>query len=208
MIICVRGAKGGSGTSSLSACLAVAAAREGLNPIALDLDPQGSLSTWAAAREAQGIFDVEVAVANTASLPRLLASLQGRTVILDTPPHSPDTGRKAVTAADVIVVPTEQGGFDLAAIASAAELLRIVRRPVVTVLNRVQASVPTQRATYDFLAGLDMPVRAEVGLRVALRYAVSQGRGVHECQKPTHKSCLEIDNLWRAVKAAAISQES
>ena len=60
-VIVLANRKGGSGRSTLTAHLAVAAHAAGQGPVAVcDLDPQGSLTAWANDREAGDVAVVEL----------------------------------------------------------------------------------------------------------------------------------------------------
>src|SRR3954470_11293980 len=53
-LVVVAGTKGGCGKTTTATNLLVAALRSGVNAAGIDLDPQGSLRTWAADRTRQG----------------------------------------------------------------------------------------------------------------------------------------------------------
>src|SRR3954462_8234596 len=53
-LVVVAGTKGGCGKTTTATNLLVAALRSGVDAAGIDLDPQGSLRTWAADRTRQG----------------------------------------------------------------------------------------------------------------------------------------------------------
>ena len=84
-IITIAMQKGGVGKSTLVRSLAVAAARDGLSVLILDMDAQQSVSQWGERREAE----MPVVVFSTENeLPRRLEQAKGAAdlVIIDTPP--------------------------------------------------------------------------------------------------------------------------
>src|SRR6476660_768724 len=67
--------KGGSGKTTLAACVAVAAAGSGEKVIALDFDLQGSLTRWGQRRAANSPCKIAIEQFETARLGRLGALL-------------------------------------------------------------------------------------------------------------------------------------
>ncbi len=105
--------KGGSGKSTIASSLAVAAREAEEKVCVVDMDPQGSLASWARTRAAG---DIEVIASGAARLPDLLASLERKGVtlaILDTPGAEGAASSAAMRAADLNIVPSRPSLFDL-----------------------------------------------------------------------------------------------
>jgi len=137
--------KGGSGKTTLSTTLAVAAEAHGLTTAILDLDKQASAAIWGD-RRAGGIPAVEPAQA-----PRLggyleQAKKQGaHLVILDTPPEAADVAAAAAAAADAVLIPCRPSGFDLDAVGASVRIARTAgKQPFVVVY-----AAPVQGAETD-----------------------------------------------------------
>ena len=84
-VITIAMQKGGVGKSTLARSLAVAAARDGLSVLIVDMDAQQSISQWAERREADMpvvVFSTENELAKKLAQAKEAADL----VIIDTPP--------------------------------------------------------------------------------------------------------------------------
>jgi chromosome partitioning protein len=98
--------KGGSGKTTLSLNLAIAAMGAGKQAVVIDLDPQQSAARWARVRHA----DAPVIISGHApNLPRLLLHQAGSAdlVIIDTAPVSESASLAAAKAADLILIPCQ-----------------------------------------------------------------------------------------------------
>ena len=97
--------KGGAGKTTLACGLAVASEQEGLVTALVDLDPQGSASTWASLR----IADTPAVISgHAAQLPTLLTAARdagAKFAIIDTAPHSTDAALAAAHAANLVLIP-------------------------------------------------------------------------------------------------------
>ena len=106
--------KGGSGKSTLASSLAVAAHDSKERVCVVDMDPQGSLISWAKKR---GVDDIAVVAAGAARLPAALALLRGKgftLAIIDTPGAEGPASAAAMIAADLNIIPSRPSLFDLA----------------------------------------------------------------------------------------------
>ena len=109
----------------------------------IDLDPQGSASTWGELR------DDDTPIVKSTQPPQLEAVLSAaaaksvtRTVI-DTPPHTSDAALTAGRAADLIIIPCQPATADLHAIKSTIDIARLAHRPVVVLINRALVKHPS-----------------------------------------------------------------
>ena len=105
--------KGGAGRTTLAASLAVAAAQAGERVIALDLDPQASLTRWGKRREAANTPNkVMIEPLEGERLPRLRAIVEGLAgvgftiAIFDTSGADSAAARFVTEAADLCLLPT------------------------------------------------------------------------------------------------------
>jgi chromosome partitioning protein len=140
--IAVMSQKGGTGKTTLTLHLAVAAVRKGLAVAVLDLDPQASASGWkdSRAEEAPSVTSIQSS--------RLTKSLEGAALggaalaILDTAPHAMDGALAAAESADLILVPCRAGILDLRAIAATGKITRLAGKPTYVVLNHAPHRAP------------------------------------------------------------------
>jgi chromosome partitioning protein len=115
--------KGGSGKTTLAACVAVAAAGSGEKVIALDFDLQGSLTRWGQRRAANSPCKIAIEQFETARLGRLGAILHrlddaGFTLaIFDTPGVDSEAAQVVAGAADLCLLPARPTVFDIEAVA-------------------------------------------------------------------------------------------
>ncbi len=151
-VISVVSQKGGSGKTTLTGHLAVQAERAGDGPVAIiDTDPQGSLSAWWNAREA------ETPVFSHAYLPNLRDCLEElrfsgvSLVVVDTPPAITGAIEGVIALSDHVIIPTRPSPHDLRAVGATVALARRHDKPMVFVVN--DASVRA-RITYEAAVAL------------------------------------------------------
>lgn len=192
--------KGGAGKTTLAASLAVAAVEAGEKVIALDLDPQASLSAWGEDRAAEQPAVDAIDGDKLGRLPAILAALDkgGYTlVILDCPGIASTATNTAIKAADLCLVPARPTRIDIRATKPTVEALMSLKRPYAFVLNQCPPQPRSSRAN-EAAAGLSMlGVLAEpmVSTRADYQDAVAAGQGVTE-YAPQGKAAEEARQLW------------
>lgn len=203
--------KGGSGKTTITASLAVAAAEAGEKVVALDLDPQGSLAAWGDNRTEEAPAVDRLGPDRLAELPQILAALgeQGFTLaVLDTAGVASTGGNLAMQAADLALIPARPSRLDLQATMPTIEtLMRLgMRDRFAFVLNQCPAGRSAR--TSEAASGLGMfGVLAEPALtqRADHQDALAAGKGVTE-YAPEGKAADELRALWawadRKMKAA------
>ena len=196
-VIAFASQKGGSGKTTLAGHIAVEAERQGAGPVALiDTDPQGSLSQWWNAREAERPF---FARASSAGLEADLAALKDggvRLVIIDTPPAITATIGHVIGLADLVVIPTRPSPHDLRAAGATVRLCEEVGKPLVFAVN---GASPRARITTEAVIALSQhgPVAPSIlHQRIDFASSMIDGRTVMEISSQT-KSPEEIGELWR-----------
>jgi chromosome partitioning protein len=133
--VAVLSQKGGAGKSTLALNIAVAAEAAGKRAVVIDLDPQASAAGWKDSRASE--TPVVVALPHTRLAAGLQAARDGRAALalIDTAPHGEVAAMTAARAADLILVPCRPGIFDIRAIGTTAELVRLAGKPAFAVLN-------------------------------------------------------------------------
>jgi len=195
-VIAVASQKGGCGKTTLSGHLAVEAEKMGAGPVTLiDTDPQGSLSKWWNAREAQlpqfakvGVFELQSALAHLEGTGTQLA-------IIDTPPAISDSILQVISYADLVIVPTRPSPHDLRAVGETVDMAEKFHKPLVFVVN---GATPRARITAEAAVALSQHgVVAPVVLHHRVDFAGSMvdGRTVGEAS-PKSASAKEIADLW------------
>lgn len=197
--VVIASQKGGSGKTTLSGHLAVAAERAGAGPVALiDTDPQGSLAAWWNARAENTPLFVKV---NPMELNEALEELHCtgvRIAIVDTPPAITLAITTVIASANLVIVPTRPSPHDLRAVGATVDIAEQARKPLIFVLND---ATPRARITGEAAVALSQHgTVAPVTLYHRVDYAASMvdGRTVGEVM-PQSKSAEEISMLWEYI---------
>ena len=186
--------KGGTGKSTLTTNLAVAAYLDGRQVAILDLDEQGSASEWADRRDA-ALPVVELSIPNR--IHKSLTSLEGKgfdLCIVDTPG---ELSASFLEGIDYVLLPTEDTFF---AEAGAAKAMRVLAGtvPFAVVMNRVHHAADPDRI-YKPLVDVGMNVAPAICLRAEYQKAPYEGQGVME-YAPKSRAAAEIGRLYAWLK--------
>jgi chromosome partitioning protein len=210
-VITIAQRKGGAGKTTLATQLAVTWARGGARVAALDIDPQGSFSTWVDLRRARlgaKAIDFDFAALPGWRAAQWVDDRVGSTdlVVIDAPPHAETEARIAVRVARLVVVPVQPSPLDLWATAETLKMAQDERRRSLVVLNRVP---PRSRLTEDIAAELASAgtsiAATRIGNRVALAQAMALGFGVVENARIT-PAAAEISALAEEIRGAISGQ--
>lgn len=200
-IITVTSQKGGSGKTTLTGHLAVAAEAAGAGPVALiDTDPQGSLSDWWNAREKSTPAFVKTSLT---TLETDLATLRQdgfRLVFIDTPPTITHANQQIIAKSDFIIVPTRPSPHDLRAVGPTIDLVERSEKPMMFAVN-----CATMRAKLTGEAAIALSQHGTVAPSIIHNrqdFAASMidGRTVQEVNKKS-RSATEINELWNYVQS-------
>lgn len=205
-VLTVAQQKGGAGKTTLAAHLGVALASLGCRLTLIDVDPQGSLSAWHAARtQARGSSARDLQFQRLSgwrlpmSVERLTASRD--VILIDSPPHAEIDSRLAVRAADLVLVPVQPSPVDLWATGATLELARAEGRPTLLVINRMPARANLADEMVLRLATYKIAVaRTTLGNRIAFAASLAEGAGVTE-SFPGSPAAEEIYRLAAEVLA-------
>ena len=195
--IAILSNKGGSGKTTLAIHLAVAAEQASKRTAVLDLDPQGSATTWSEARDNE---TPSVVPTHARHLTRVLdaAAANGADIaIVDTAPHSEATSLAAARATDLVLVPCRPTLFDLHAIRDTLDIAMLAKKPAKVILNAVPPRGSLAQQARDAVASYDIePAPYELGHRVAFVHAIIKGITAQEYQ-PKSKAAIEVENLYQ-----------
>jgi chromosome partitioning protein len=198
-IIGIASQKGGSGKTTLAGHLAVQAEQAGASPVALiDTDPQGSLSAWWNAREAETPCFARTTAATLKQDIDQLRELGMKLLIIDTPPAIEATIGDVIELCDLVVIPVRPSPHDLRAAGATVELVERAGKPLIFVIN---AATPRARITNEAVMALSQHgTLAPVILHQRTGFAASMidGRTVGEL-KGEARSAEEIASLWEYV---------
>ena len=195
--------KGGVGKTTVAVHVAVAAARAGYSVAIIDLDPQATAAQWGDWRngEAGGDVNPVVVAAPHARLGPTLKEAEKMgvdLVVLDTPPAADAAAVAAARAADLVIIPTRASAFDLHAIRTTAELVRVAQKPAAVLLNAVPARANT---LIDEVAAVVHSLNLAIAPvclvdRAALRHAVINGQTAAEFE-PLGKAADEVRAVYK-----------
>ncbi len=191
----------GSGKSTIASSLAAAAHETGDRVSLIDMDPQGSLMTWARLRVAH---DIGVIACGAARLPTLLASLEGlgvTLVILDTAGAEGAASAAAMRAADLAIVPSRPSLFDLKASARTRAALEEIGVEFAFLLNQRPPGQETAcvRDCVETLAEMGELISPLILTRADYQEAQRRGLGVTEFN-PSGAAAREMRALWQSIR--------
>lgn len=204
-VITIAARKGGSGKTTLATHLSVMAASAGRPVLLLDTDPQRSLAWWWRLREAETPQLVECDGRDLAKVIDVARREGVHACIIDTPPHAENSILAAMRVADLVLMPTRPGPFDLAACASTIEMAASIGKPALTVINHApprlgtaEPSIVAEARTALEAMGAKVAV-AVISQRVALSHAIISGSTVTEYE-PGGRAAIEMAALWLEIQ--------
>ncbi len=172
-IMLVHSPKGGSGKTTISRELAVAATLAGRRAALIDLDPQGTLTGWFGRRQAETPHLLSAPVGHNLSALRD-AGLDE--LLIDTPPGQPSFLADLVRQADAVLVPVRPSPDDLLAAATVAEDLAVAGHPAwAYVLTQTPARSRLADGALRQLAGLGRVAPVSLGFRADYPTAAVSG---------------------------------
>ena len=203
--ICLLAQKGGTGKTTLCLHLAVLANELGWDAVILDIDPQGSSSSW---RRRRQLESPEVECCTAEDLEKKLSDLaaQGRDlVLLDTAPHSSHDAATAVALADLVLIASRPAILDLEAIGESVKIVKRQGAHGAVVLNacpppHVFGETAIVREAREAVAAYGLPVSpVSVSQRAAFSHALIDGHAVTEFERKG-KAAAEIRSLWNWIE--------
>jgi chromosome partitioning protein len=192
--------KGGSGKSTLTVGLAVAAMEEGQKVYILETDRQGTVSNWAERREnpEPGFDRVDSADGLDQALTLLKAD--GRNIVLiDTPGTDSPTVTAAIRAADLCLIPTRPSPADIEATRPTLAAIQRLDRPFGFVLNQTPTRSFRNTEAAEGLKMFGVLAQPPMVMRNDHQDALGAGLGVTE-YAPNGKAAEEIRGLWNWIK--------
>jgi chromosome partitioning protein len=196
--VAILSQKGGTGKTTTSLHLAVAAERAGKPSVVIDLDPQASAAGWKDSRKDEA--PVVVAVPPSRLSNALKAAEQGGAEIafIDTAPHASDVALAAAEAADIILIPCRAGILDLRAISTTVKAVRLAEKTAFIVLNAMTPRASNVLADAKAAVAVHGLTVAPVIMhqRAAYAHALTLGQTAQEYE-PDGKAAEETTKLFK-----------
>lgn len=207
-VIAVLNQKGGSGKTTISTNVASWLHSQGESTLLVDLDPQGSASDWADAREGDELCPVvRMGKSISRDLPKIARDYDW--VVIDGAPQVSELAAAAVRAADVVMIPVQPSPYDIWACSDLVELLK-ARQEVTDghprgafVISRAIKNTRLSGEVMQALEGYELPIFAN-GTTQKVDYAntAKWGGSVVDLEDE-HKARFEIKMLVKELKEFA-----
>ena len=195
-IIILLAQKGGCGKTTLVLNLAVAAVRQGLKTLIVDLDAQKTATQWWESRDANEPILVHTTHNDLDKALRLAREQGVQIVFIDTAGRDDLTNTQAASVADFCLLPCQPTMEDMRAQGATVDMVRRQRKPAAFVITRCGVHGPRIESAKRGLAVYGVPVApSHVVNRTAYPDAYVLGQGVVEYE-PDGKAAVEINNLW------------
>jgi chromosome partitioning protein len=198
--------KGGSGKTTLTLSLAVAAALAELTTLVINLDTPVTACSWHDRRKAAGKGDSPIVI--DAQPHRLAETLkQARAngvefVLIDTPPRAADAALVAAKASDLVIVPARPQMYDLETIPVTREILAVAgNKKAMVVLNSVPPVGERHTQSGEAMRNWHIPICPfTIGNRVAFGDAGAMGLTAQEYE-PRGKAAEEVQKVYNFTAA-------
>lgn len=197
-VISVLGQKGGSGKTTLTLSLAVAAYKANRSVAVIDLDPQASACKWGDRRNA----DPVIISVQPARLRNVLATARENgadLVLIDTPGRLEQSAIAAAQEADLILIPCRPTIKDTETIESTISLIRAARTKakLAVILNGVPSRGAQREQAEDAIRSMAIPVYPFfLSNRVAFTHADVLGLSAQEFE-PNGEGAREIKQIYK-----------
>jgi len=201
--IVVANQKGGSGKSTVTVHLAVAAERAADGPILIsDTDPQGSTGDWFNQRKKAGIHTPHYAPLSLSGLKSQISALNtagAAYLFIDTAPSIGNVNAELFENADMILIPLNPTPADLRALVKGLPLVKKSGKPFQFVLSRVRPNLRNNDATATALETLGLVLPARMHERVIYAESFAHGKTAFELE-PNGIATQELGSIWTNLK--------
>jgi chromosome partitioning protein len=201
--IVIANQKGGSGKSTSTVHLAVAAEQAGDGPVVIsDADPQGSTVDWYNQRRKAGLETPRYAPLPLADLPGYLAALADAGagyLFIDTAPSTGGVNPTLFEHADLILIPLNPTPTDLRALVKGLPVIKQSGKPFNFMLARVRPNLRNNGGVAMALDALGLVLPVRMHERVIYAESFAHGKTAFEIE-PKGIAAAELAGLWRGLK--------
>lgn len=202
-IIVIANQKGGSGKSTSTVHLAVAAEEAGDGPVVIsDTDPQGSTVDWFNQRKKAGIDIPRYAPLTLSDLPNNLRALEkagASYLFIDTAPSIGSVNAELFAIADIILIPLNPTPTDLRALVKGLPVIKQSGKLFNFMLTRVRPNLRNNDGVAMALEALGLVLPARMHERVIYAESFAHGKTAFEIE-PKGVAANELASIWRVLK--------
>jgi chromosome partitioning protein len=202
--------KGGSGKSTTTVHLAVAAEQAGDGPVVIsDADPQGSTVDWFNQRKKAGIETPRYAPLPFSDLPQYLRALKdagASYLFIDTAPSVGGVNPDLFAIADLILIPLNPTPTDLKALVKGLPVIKQSGKTFDFMLSRVRPNLRTNDGTAMALEALGMVLSARMHERVIYAESFAHVKTAFEID-PDGIAAQELAAIWKDLKGRIQEKE-
>jgi chromosome partitioning protein len=209
--IVVANQKGGSGKSTSTVHLAVAAEQAGDGPVLIsDTDPQGTTVDWFNQRKRAGIETPRYApltLSDLAAYLRALARAGASYLFIDTAPSIGGINPDLFSVADLILVPLNPTPADLRALVKGLPGIKQSGKPFKFMLTRVRPNLKNNEGAAMALEALGLVLPVRMHERVIYAESFAHGKTAFEIE-PKGIASQELAKLWASLKETIQEREN
>jgi chromosome partitioning protein len=208
--IVIANQKGGSGKSTTTVHLAVAAEKAGHGPVIIsDTDPQGSTGDWFNQRKRAGIDLPRYAPLSLGDLPNNLRALKdagASYLFIDTAPSIGSVNADLFAIADFILIPLNPTPADLRALVKGLPTIKASGKPFNFMLARVRPNLRNNDGAAMALEALGLVLPTRMHERVIYSESFSHGKTAFEIE-PNGVAAQELEKIWLGLEARIPEKE-
>jgi chromosome partitioning protein len=208
--IVVANQKGGSGKSTSTVHLAVAAEHAGDGPVLIsDTDPQGSTGDWFNQRKRSRIDTPRYAPLTLSDLSNNLRALRdagASYLFIDTAPSIGSVNAEVFAVADLILIPLNPTPTDLRALVKGLPTIKRSGTPFNFMLARVRPNLRNNDGVAMALDALGLVLPARMHERVIYAESFAHGKTAFEID-PKGIAAQELTTIWAALKEKIFENE-
>lgn len=201
--IVIANQKGGSGKSTTTTHLAVAAEAAGDGPVVIsDTDPQGSTVDWFNQRKKSGVSTPLYAPLTLSGLSAYTEDLKAAGasyLFIDTAPSVGGVNPDLFAIADLILIPLNPTPTDLRALVKGLPVIKKSGKPFNFMLARVRPNLRNNGGVAMALDALGLVLPTRMHERVIYAESFAHGKTAFEIE-PKGVAAQELAGIWQGLK--------